>query len=114
MTTAFPSLEPTIISAKPSAPSVERPRLYVEGEILPALYHYAVQVQLPSYFMEVPASAQHEVDAAIQALRANDRFLERAIEVGAVMVFGVNEKGALSEYPVTIRVDLGGCVAIPP
>lgn len=113
MTAAFPALEATLIRPS-SAPSMERPRLYVEGEILPALYHYVVRVDGFHYSVQTIIPAQHEIDAAKAALRGNSALREHAIGGGSVIVAGLNENGSLGEYPVTIRVDQDGAVAIPP
>lgn len=112
MTTLFP-LEATLIKPRDNTPSLERPRLIVDGEILPALYHYEVCVEERGYDLRVAVSAQHEIEAAERALERGT-FREEAVRVGSVIVVGVNERGRLGEYPVTIRVDMDGQVAIPP
>ena len=114
MTARFPALETTLIRPSPALPSMERPRLIVEGEILPALYHYAVRIQRPTHYMETIVPAQHEIDAAQLALAREGGFRSAATEEGSVTVYGVDERGRISEYPVAIRVDEGGEVAIPP
>lgn len=115
MTTQFPALEATLIRPQgPVTPSMERPRLIVDGEILPALYHYAVRVECYGYAVEASATAQHEIEAAEKALSANESVREHASEIGSVIVVGVDQRGRLGEYPVTIRVDQDGAVAIPP
>lgn len=114
MTAQFPALEDTFVRPRSSSPSLERQRLYVDGEIFPALYHYAVRVQLAHYYVETIVSGQHEVDAAQHALSGNPQLQKRAIEVGAVEVIGVNERGIRDEYRLNIRVDQAGEVAIPP
>lgn len=114
MTTAFPSLEATFIRPQASSPSLERPRLYIDGEILPALYHWVVRIQRRTHYVETIVPAQHEIEAAVKGLtHQNDAFRKFAIEEGAVIVIGMNERGPLSEYPVTIRVDQDGAIAIP-
>ena len=111
MTTLFP-LEATLVRSRPApVPSLERPRL---GEALPALYHYAIRVQLTHYYIETIVPAQHEIEAAHRALTDNETLRERAIDVGSVEATGVDTNGRLGEYTVTIRVAEDGAVAIPP
>jgi hypothetical protein len=106
-------LEDTLIRPDPLAPSLERQRLYLEGEILPALYHYIVRVERPTHHVELVVAAQHEISAAKTALCDSAPVRNAAIEEGSVTVAGVSERGSLSEYRVRIRVDQDGAVAIP-
>jgi hypothetical protein len=108
-------LEATLIKPRASAPSLERPRLMIDGgDILPALYHYAVRIQRSTHYVEMIVPAQHEIDAAKSALAKEEYFRKAAIEEGSVTVYGVDERGRLGEYPVTIRISEDGKVAIPP